>query len=150
MKSTAPFIAVSVVVLAVFGYFLLRPTASNKLVMATIYLTPYEPTPGTRACAATTVPYTLQVQRNDDVEWSVVDFCGITQNYTIPTGARNWEAVEGSTRRCGGSSVPVENERTDRRNYKAKVKANCETGARFKYQIYVGDTMIADPELEIA
>lgn len=118
---------------------------TKKIVYATIYLTPYSS--GTK-CAATAVPGRIQVKKNEDVEWSMVDFCGITEGYTKDFSLQ-WRALDGAN--CAdGTQVPVNSTVPAKTHMRRAINSQCDEGKVFKYDIFVETTKVADPELEIA
>ena len=120
---------------------------TKKIIYATIIITPR---PSTKTCVATTVPGRVQVKKTEDIEWSIVDFCGATDGYTKDIEVKNWSRVAGSN--CSdGTPVPVDTAATGKQHIRRGIK-NCTDGSVFKYEIWVtGDANpLADPELEIA
>ena len=120
--------------------------ATKKIVYATIWITPGA-SAGT--CAATTTPGRVQVKKNEDIEWSLVDICNATAGYTKDIELKNWSVVTGST--CGGSAEPIDTAATGKQHMRRGIKGSCPDGSVFKYEIWVvGGDKLADPELEIA
>lgn len=118
--------------------------ASTKIVAATIFITPGNG----GACAATSVPGRIQVKKNEHVEWSMVDFCGITAGYTKEFELK-WTTVDGST--CSdGTKFPLDSPSKGKLHIRRGINSTCDDGKVFKYEIWVETTKLADPELEIA
>jgi len=119
--------------------------ATRKIVPAVIFITPTGV--DSPKCAATSFPYSIQVKKNEDVEWSVVDLCGITVGYTKDFELK-WKA---SNKPCqGGSTSPLDSPATGKLHAKRKINQSCNAGMVFEYEIWVDGVKLADPELEIA
>ena len=119
--------------------------ATKKIVPAVIFITPT----GIESpkCAATASPYSIQVKKNEDVEWGVVDFCGITVGYTKDFELR-WKETNKACQ--DGSKSPLEAPASGKLHAKRKVNQSCSAGMVFEYEIWVDGVKLADPELEIA
>lgn len=117
---------------------------SKKIVYATIFITAKK----SGGCVANTVPGRIQLDKNDEIEWSVVDICDATDGYSKDVDIKNWSVVTGGN--CtDGTQVPVDSAANGKRHIRRGLKAGC-VNRIFKYQIWVETTILADPELEIA
>ena len=126
-------------------------TNPKKITYATIYIT----TNGAGGCAAAAVPSVVQVSKQDDIEWSFVDFCGVTQGYTVDIELKAWKATDGVN--CSdGSQNPLDvslGSTKGKQKVKGGINRNCDYGKIFKYEIWTGGatpTKLADPELELS
>jgi len=118
--------------------------SSKKIVYATIFITAKK----SGGCVANTVPGRIQIDKNDEIEWSVVDICDATDGYAKTVDVKNWSAVVGGD--CSdGTQIPVDSAANGKRHIRRGLKAGC-AGRVFKYEIWVETTILADPELEIA
>lgn len=120
--------------------------STKRIIYATIWITS-GPTAGT--CAATTTPGRIQVKKQEDVEWSVVDICNATAGYTKDVELRQWSALD-STNCSDGTQIPIDTAATGKTNFRRGIKNVCADGKVFKYEIWVDSNKLADPELEIA
>jgi len=87
-------------------------------------------------------------QGDEAADWTVIDLCGGTANYTLDTELR-WAS---SNPDCGGLKSPLEPSEGDakgKRGFKRGINNNCKDKDVFKYEVWLEGTMLADPELEI-
>lgn len=123
------------------------PRGSKRIVPATIFLTP---TGNVAApCNAKVAPGRLQVRKNEDADWTIIDLCGGTKGYTVDVELR-WSRANPT---CGGLYSPLEPTEGDpkgKRNIKRGINRSCKVDDVFSYEVWLGGTLLADPELEIA
>ncbi len=120
------------------------PLASKKLVPATIFLTA---TGNVSApCNAKVAPGRLQVKKNEDADWTIIDLCGGTKGYTVDVELR-WLA---SNPRCDdGSRSPLDSDAKGKQGFKRGINGRCKGNDVFKYEVWFDGVLLADPELEI-
>lgn len=121
-------------------------SSTKKIAQVTIAFTVI---PGTitvpAGCAATALPATVQVKKTEDVEFSIIDFCGVTKGYTVDVELK-WSGPFCSD----GTQNPLSSPPTGKNHIKSGIKPGCKDGDVFKYEIWVAGTKYADPELEIS
>jgi hypothetical protein len=117
-------------------------SARTHIVPATIWVTPY-----LGSCVATTVPYRIQVKKNEHVEWSIVDLCGATQGYTKDFELK-WTTTSGNC--SDGTQNPLVGDSKGKTHVRRGINPNCDDNSKvFKYSIWVDGTQLGDPELEL-
>ena len=120
---------------------------SKKLVPAIIFLTPTGVVDA--PCLAKVAPGRLQVKKNEDADWTIIDLCGGTKNYTLEVELR-WSS---SNPDCGGRKSPLDPAEGDpkgQKSIKRGIDSRCTNGDVFAYEVWLEGKPLADPELEIA
>ena len=117
---------------------------SKKRVYATVFLTPTGVT--ATPCAAKVAPDRIQVKKNEDVDWTIIDLCGGTSNYTIDVELR-WPD---SSKKCGEQNSPLDPPAASgRRGITRAIDRRCRENDVFRYEVWLGGRLLTDPELEI-
>ena len=119
---------------------------SKKIVAAGLFLTPTGNTAD--PCGAKTVPLRIQVRKNEDIEWTIVDLCNGTANYTKDVELR----FTGATKKCDGKDSPLEpggGEPKGKQNIKRGINSKCDADTIYPYQVWLDSKMLADPDVEI-
>lgn len=121
------------------------PRASKRIVPAGLFLT--VPFDGPDQCVAKTVPGRIQVRKNEDIEWTIVDLCKGTANYTKDVELR-WLDVPD---KCAGQNSPLDppGNPKGKQQIKGAIHASCPLNKIFKYEIWLDGKRLADPEVEI-
>jgi hypothetical protein len=121
------------VLAATSGYV---PFAGNKkMAHATITLHRID----TSTCRIVTTPQTLEVGKNETVEWSIVDLCGVTATYDVEiefTGPK-------------GDPLDARCVKRGRKSVRCRVKDPAPDYDFYKYEIRATGAITEDPELEI-
>lgn len=121
--------------------------SSTKLIPATIFLT----ATGVIAtpCAAKVAPGRLQVKKNEDADWTIIDLCGGTKGYTVDVELK-WSSANPSC--SDGAKSPLDpsgGAPKGKQNIKRGINANCKAADVFSYEVWLDGVLLADPELEI-
>jgi hypothetical protein len=122
--------------------------SSKKIVAAGLFLTPTGDI--SNPCGAKAVPSRIQVKKNEDIEWTIVDLCGGTKGYTIDVELR----FTGATTKCDGKDSPLDpagGEPKDKKNIKRGINSKCDNDTIYPYQVWLagGASPLADPDVEI-
>jgi hypothetical protein len=120
--------------------------SSKKIVAAGLFLTPTGDI--TKPCGAKTVPSRIQVKKNEDIEWTIVDLCGGTKNYTIDVELR----FTGASTKCDGKDSPLDpggGEPKGKQNIKRGINSKCDPDTIYPYQVWLDSKQLADPDVEI-
>lgn len=119
--------------------------ASKRIVPATIFLTGANPA----SCSAKVAPGLIQVKKNEDVDWTIIDSCGGTKGYAVDVELR-WSSANPT---CGdGAKSPLEpsqGEPKGKKNIKRGINPKCAANLKFSYEVWLEGKLLVDPELEI-
>jgi hypothetical protein len=121
--------------------------ASKRMVVAGVFLTP---TGNIDApCGAKTLPGRIQVRKNEDIDWTIIDLCGGTANYTKDVELR----FVGATTKCDGKDSPLDPDGDPnpkgKQNIKRGINPKCDVNTVYPYQIWLDGKQLADPDVEI-
>lgn len=120
---------------------------SKKLVPAVIFLTPTGVS--TAPCLAKVAPGRLQVKKNEDADWTVIDLCGGTTGYTLEVELK-WLPTNPDCEGRKSPLDPAEGDPIGKRSIKRGINSKCKDGDVFGYEVWLDGRPLADPELEIA
>lgn len=109
--------------------------AAKKMAHATITLHRID----TSTCRIVTTPQTLEVGKNETVEWSIVDLCGVTaaSDVQIEFTGSNGDPLDARCTKRG------------RKNVRCRVKDPAPDYDYYKYSVTATGATTEDPELEI-
>lgn len=96
-------------------------------------------------CRAKVFPEVLQVEKKFDIDWTVANICG-DGDMTTPVSIR-WIDHPGSAPAIGDD--PLESPGSDPKRIRRALKNGVAVGDLFRYQVWRGDQMLADPDVEI-
>jgi hypothetical protein len=138
MKNVAAAAVVATVLGGVAGWLAAVNTVRLPKVPITIVLVQ-----GPGGCQVVTVPASAPVQKNQDVEWSVVGGCS---SITPDDVELRFQAKVGDSE-CLASN-PLTDGNLKGKKLKKKTRAQVDAG-RYCYGIYAGETLLEDPDLEL-
>ncbi|MGH9217893.1 MAG: hypothetical protein ACRD1W_01245 [Vicinamibacterales bacterium] len=126
-------VGAAVAVAVVGAVSVLSRANDKKMVYATITLVGLS----TDSCRIVTIPQTLEMKRNETVEWSIVDLCGLT------------DANDAVIAFTGSNGDPLQEgcDKSEKKKIRCGLKNNQAYGY-YKYSVTVG-ALTEDPELEI-
>jgi len=130
---TSAAVGAAVAVAVVGAVSVLNRANDKKMVYATITLVGLSP----QSCRIVTIPQTLEMKRNETVEWSIVDLCGLT------------DANDAVIAFTGSNGDPLQEgcDKSEKKKIRCGLKNNQAYGY-YKYSVTVG-ALTEDPELEI-
>lgn len=130
---TSAAVGAAVAVAVVGAVSVLSRANDKKMVYATITLVGLS----TESCRIVTIPQTLELKRNETVEWSIVDLCGLT------------DANDAVIAFTGSNGDPLQEgcDKSEKKRIRCGLKNNQAYGY-YKYSVTVG-ALTEDPELEI-
>ena len=130
---TSAAVGAAVAVAVVGAVSVLGRANDKKMVYATITLVGLSQ----QNCRIVTIPQTLEMKRNETVEWSIVDLCGLT------------DANDAVIAFTGSNGDPLQEgcDKSEKKKIRCGLKNN-QAYAYYKYSVTVG-ALTEDPELEI-